>query len=70
MSVAVVVVAIGKHTQVMHGKQYDRRRHTDDNVDDDDDANENMGNNTSMNLRNHATLSRSLQIAHEQASRS
>lgn len=69
MSVAVLVVAIGKHTQVMHGKQYDRRRHTDDNV-DDDDANENMGNNTSMNLRNHATLSRSLQIAHEQASRS
>lgn len=68
MSVAVLVVAIGKHTQVMHGKQYDRRRHTDDNV--DDDANENMGNNTSMNLRNHATLSRSLQIAHEQASRS
>lgn len=39
MSVAVVVVAIGKHTQVMHGKQYDRR-HTDDSV---DDANENMG---------------------------
>lgn len=69
MSVAVLVVAIGKHTQVMHGKQYDRRRHTDDNV-DVDDANENMGNNTSMNLRNHATLSRSLQIAHEQASRS
>lgn len=69
MSVAVVVVAIGKHTRVMHGKQYDRRRHTDDNV-DVDDANENMGNNTSMNLRNHATLSRSLQIAHEQASRS
>lgn len=68
MSVAVLVVAIGKHTRVMHGKQYDRRRHTDDNV--DDDANENMGNNTSMNLRNHATLSRSLQIAHEQASRS
>lgn len=69
MSVAVLVVAIGKHTRVMHGKQYDRRRHTDDNV-DVDDANENMGNNTSMNLRNHATLSRSLQIAHEQASRS
>lgn len=30
--VVSVVVAIGKHTQVMHGKQYDHR--TDDNGDD------------------------------------